>query len=212
MRNIIFDWSGTLINNRVAMYMAVKTIFSDYGKKLTYTEFRKEFKQPLYAFYRHHLPDSSEKEIKEKFLWYYSKEEKSKLFPGILSALRGLKKSSSLFVFSSHPIGVLEKEMKENGLMSLITHYQGDVREKKEELSDFVSKHNLRNEETCYVGDMTDDIEAARRSKIASIAVEWGYQKAEMLSSAHPNCTLHFTSQLSKLQELNGMQKHAGKE
>ncbi len=50
MRNVIFDWSGTLSND---IYKACMKVFEKLGlKKISFSEFKRNFLLPYMKFYR----------------------------------------------------------------------------------------------------------------------------------------------------------------
>lgn len=53
--------------------------------------------------------------------------------------------------------------------------------------------------ETCYVGDEVRDIEAARRARVTSVAVTWGFNSREILTRSQPDQLLDHPSQLLRL-------------
>ncbi len=202
MKNIIFDWSGTLIDNQHAMYRAVRRIFYDYKKDLSYKTFKEDFKQPFKIFYSKHLPGISQVKIKKKFIKYYLEEKTPGLITGIRKELIKLSKNNcKLFIFSSHPKKILEKEISKNGLVNIVEKYIGEVYDKKNSLKKFIKKNKLSLKNTYYVGDMVSDIVAAKIARVKSVAVLWGYQKKKTLKLENPSFILHSTKEISKFMK-----------
>ena len=57
IRNIIFDWSGTLVDDLPAVLDATNHVFAKYGvPPLTLDQFRAEFCLPFKGFYLRYLP------------------------------------------------------------------------------------------------------------------------------------------------------------
>ena len=57
IRNIIFDWSGTLVDDLPAVLRATNHVFVSAGKpELSLDQFRAEFCLPFQPFYDRHLP------------------------------------------------------------------------------------------------------------------------------------------------------------
>ncbi len=55
IRNIIFDWSGTLSNDLIPVYTATMNVFRKLGlKTLSLEEYKKEFTLPYIHFYHKH--------------------------------------------------------------------------------------------------------------------------------------------------------------
>lgn len=49
-----------------------------------------------------------------------------------------------------------------------------------------IKKHHLAKTEVIYVGDETRDIRSAKKSKVAAIAVTWGFQSESILRKHNP--------------------------
>ena len=60
IRNIIFDWSGTLVDDLPAVVEATNYVLTQAGRpEMTLDEFRAEFRLPFTLFYDKHVPDMS---------------------------------------------------------------------------------------------------------------------------------------------------------
>ena len=58
IRNIIFDWSGTLVNDLPGVWKATNHVLDQAGvQTLTLDEFRDEFQLPFTGFYERFTPD-----------------------------------------------------------------------------------------------------------------------------------------------------------
>ncbi|RME93068.1 MAG: HAD family hydrolase, partial [Verrucomicrobia bacterium] len=57
IRNIIFDWSGTLVDDLPAVLAATNAVFRQAGvPEMSLEEFRREFCLPFKKFYDRHVP------------------------------------------------------------------------------------------------------------------------------------------------------------
>src|SRR6267378_3400298 len=58
IRNILFDWSGTLVDDLPAVWRATNFVFSQAGvAAMTLEQFRAEFCLPFTTFYQRYTPD-----------------------------------------------------------------------------------------------------------------------------------------------------------
>jgi len=58
IRNIIFDWSGTLVDDLPAVLKASNFVLTQAGKEeMSLEQFRAEFSLPFTKFYDRHTPD-----------------------------------------------------------------------------------------------------------------------------------------------------------
>ena len=64
IRNVILDWSGTLVDDFNPVLEATNEIFKHYGKPtFTAEEFREKFYLPFPEFYKEYLPESALPEL-----------------------------------------------------------------------------------------------------------------------------------------------------
>ncbi|SVA93954.1 uncharacterized protein METZ01_LOCUS146808, partial [marine metagenome] len=74
IRNIIFDWSGTLVDDLPGVFKATNYILEQAGvATLTLAEFRAEFELPFTGFYDRFTPDVPLDQLEEWFHSYFGK-------------------------------------------------------------------------------------------------------------------------------------------
>src|SRR5881296_4499984 len=70
IRNIIFDWSGTLVDDLPAVWRATNCVFKQAGAaEMTLEQFRAEFYLPFKSFYSRHVPHVSLPQLEQ---WFHS--------------------------------------------------------------------------------------------------------------------------------------------
>ena len=68
IRNIIFDWSGTLVDDLPAVLAATNFVFESCGvERLSLETFRSEFCLPFKSFYERFVPDVPLAELERNF-------------------------------------------------------------------------------------------------------------------------------------------------
>src|SRR5580698_510310 len=68
IRNIIFDWSGTLVDDLPAVLQASNFVLKQAGRPaMSLDEFRAEFSLPFANFYGRHTPDVPMPQLEEWF-------------------------------------------------------------------------------------------------------------------------------------------------
>ena len=68
IRNLILDWSGTLVDDFTATLVATNAVFEAHGKPaFTADEFRRDFRLPYPEFYEEFLPEQSLDELEVLF-------------------------------------------------------------------------------------------------------------------------------------------------
>jgi len=189
IKNIIFDWSGTLSDDFVPVYTASMNVFKKLGlKTLSLEEFREEFTIPYMLFYRKFKKDADKEEMDRLFLLEINSVDEPKPFSDVKAILEFLKeKNIRLVVLSSHPQEKLKKEIRDYGFQKFFIEINGGVHNKVETITGIMERNGFEANETAYVGDMTHDIEAGKKAKVMTIAVSWGYQSREKLSGKKPD-------------------------
>jgi phosphoglycolate phosphatase-like HAD superfamily hydrolase len=66
-------------------------------------------------------------------------------------------------------------------------------------LKKVLKQENLAPENVFYVGDETRDIEAARKTQIASVAVTWGFNSQQILQTYHPDFLISHPQELLEI-------------
>lgn len=68
IKNIIFDWSGTLSDDLTPVYKVAMIIFDHWNTKRTSKEeFRREFRLPYMKFYNKYIPKINHKQQTQMF-------------------------------------------------------------------------------------------------------------------------------------------------
>jgi phosphoglycolate phosphatase len=68
IRNIIFDWSGTLVDDLPAVLKASNFVLTQAGKpEMSLEQFRAEFSLPFTKFYDRHTPDVPMPQLEDWF-------------------------------------------------------------------------------------------------------------------------------------------------
>jgi len=190
IKNIIFDWSGTLSNDLVPVYKSLMEVFKELGiKKMTLNEFQDNFSLPYVKFFNSYVKVSKEK-IDRLFLNHFSGDD-VKLFPNVKNTLDFLKnKNVKMVILSSHPQSKIEMEIKDYKLNRYFDEVVGGINDKRKIIIDLIERNNFKPKETIYVGDMVHDIMAGKEAHIKTVAITWGYNSKQRLLSANPDYTI----------------------
>jgi len=189
IKNVIFDWSGTLSNDIIPVYTATMKVFETLGlKALSLEEYKKEFMLPYMDFYKKFRKDLKKEKVNELFFNEINSVKEPKLFSEAKELLEYLKKRDiKMAILSSHPEEKLKKEIKEQAVKKFFKGIYGGVHNKVKTIKEIIKNENFKAKETAYVGDMTYDIEAGKKAKVIAIAVSWGYQNESKLLSKKPD-------------------------
>ena len=193
IRNIIFDWSGTLVDDLPPVIEATNAVLTHYGKPvMDRPTFLREFCLPFMLFYERVLPGVPLDELDEVFIRAF---EASKLPATILPHAKDFlefcrQRGCRMFVLSS----ALEKQLREQGraagIHDFFEHIYAGVLDKREKIGEILASNELRPEETAFIGDMEHDIATARSAGLLSVAVLTGYDSREELTASGPDITV----------------------
>lgn len=189
IKNIIFDWSGTLSDDLTPVYKAAMNVFKILGiKVLSLEEYKKEFILPYMEFYKKFKENVDKEEVDKLFFEEINSVGEPKPFPEAREILDCLhKKGIKIVVLSSHPQKKLEKEMENYEFRRYFLDIVGSVHDKTKTIIEIIKRDKFNPKETIYVGDMGHDIEAGKKAKVKTIAVCWGYKTKEDLKKAKPD-------------------------
>ena len=192
-KNLIFDWSGTLVDDMGPVIEATNAVLGKYGIAPYDREgFRRGFRLPYSEFYAEILPGVSLEELESHFRPAFDAAVTPvTVLPHAREKLewahaRGLR----MFVLTSMDADAFLRQLHEFRMEDFFEKTYAGVLDKRELIDFIIETHRLDREETAFVGDMTHDIETARHGGISSIAVLTGYHHAEVLAAVRPDITV----------------------
>lgn len=205
IKNFIFDWSGTLSDDYSIVYDVSMMIF-DYFRipHISKEQYRKEFKLPYMDFWNMYLPElgiEEERKLFDKcYAEYFDKHGHPKPIPGSIDIITKMyEKGYRLYVLSSCTQVNLEAEAEHYGVRECFDGLYGSVHNKTVAMQQIIESLALKPEETTYIGDMTHDIESARKNNVLAVAVLTGYQNKETLEKESPDMILESVEELNNL-------------
>ena len=192
-RNLIFDWSGTLVDDLGPVIEATNAVLAKYEiAALDREQFRRAFRLPYQDFYAEQLPGIPLEELEAHFRPAFD----AAITPVTVlpHAREKLEWCTALgiraFVLTSMDTLAFERQMDNFGLRHHFEATYSGVLDKREIIHQILKTHDLNPAETAFVGDMTHDVETARHGGISSIAVLTGYNHAEILAAVRPDITV----------------------
>ncbi len=191
--NLIFDWSGTLVDDLGPVIEATNAVLMKYDvAPLDREGFRRRFRLPYREFYTEVLPHIPLEELEAHFRPAFD----AALTPVTVlpHAREKLEWCAALgirtFVLTSMDTDAFERQMDAFGFRGLFEATYSGVLDKREVIHRILEIHGLDPAETAFVGDMTHDVETARHGGVASIAVLTGYNHPELLAEVRPDLTV----------------------
>lgn len=198
---IIFDLDGTIADSMKSIILIMNRLSDEYHfKKIRIGEkdilrnktTRKAFKDLGITIFK--LPFIVRK-IRSELI---KEIENLKPIKNIGKVLVKLKRSGYILgILTSNSEENVRKFIEKNKLSIFDFIYSGSsIFGKSKILKSCIQTRKLSNKDVIYVGDETRDIEAAKKLKITSIAVSWGFNKREILASQNPDYLIDRPSEL----------------
>jgi phosphoglycolate phosphatase-like HAD superfamily hydrolase/ADP-ribose pyrophosphatase YjhB (NUDIX family) len=215
IRNIIFDWSGTLVDDLPAVLKASNFVLTQSGKPaMSLAEFRQEFQLPFTRFYDRHTPDVPMAQLEE---WFHAEFRQSQDSVTELPHARAFLEFCRAnrvrtFLLSTVHGDHFKTQCRGNGFDRYIDKPYTDVWDKREKIHEILRENNLRPDETLFIGDMEHDIATAKHGGVHSCAVLTGYNTLDQLRAAGPDVIVEHLSELRTVLEKNDfhLQPQAG--
>jgi phosphoglycolate phosphatase len=205
LRNLIFDWSGTLADDLSPVADATNLIFRHYGKpELLLEEFRERFRLPFDSFYEELLPEVAPVELDALFHAHFiDRQEAIILLPHALEFLSFCQATRRrVFLLSTIKASHFAEQSARLGVAHFFEQAYVGVVDKREWIAQVLADHDLKPNETAFIGDMVHDVEAARHGGVMAIATLTGFDSREKLSRVNPEVMVRDLGELQKLLEV----------
>jgi len=102
------------------------------------------------------------------------------LYDGVAEALKRMAENHSLFIVSNCQDGYIESFLTYNKFGDLFTDFESYGRTKKpkaENIKLIMERHDLKPENTIYIGDTQTDYDSAKSNDLSFIFCEYGFGK-----------------------------------
>lgn len=200
IKNIIFDWSGCLVNDLERCYEASMYCLEKLGiKRISLEEYREVFTLPYMDFYRKYT-DAPQEELDKYFIEYLENSKEPELYPTTIEVLDYLRdKRIKIALLSSHPQKEIIKEMDKFGIREYFIDIEGSVLDKTKVINEIMQRNGFDKKETAYAGDMVHDINAGREAGVIMISIYWGYQSKEKLETKKPDYLISDLKEIKKI-------------
>jgi len=201
-RNIIFDWSGTLVDDLPPVLEATNAVMRAFGRaELSREEFRAQFRLPFLHWYEEVLPGVTPEALDRVFLAAFAaSREPVTVLPHAREFLECCAAAGTrMFVLSSAPQYAVEEQAAALGLRHYFEHLYAGVRDKRERIAAILRERALEAGHTLLIGDMRHDIHTARAGGIPAVAVLTGYEFPHVVAEAEPDLTVNDLAELRAL-------------
>ena len=202
IRNIIFDWSGTLVDDLPAVLQASNYVLTQAGKPaMSLDRFRAEFSLPFTKFYDRHTPHVPMAQLEE---WFHAEFKRAQGSVQELPHARAFlefcrEQKFRTFLLSTVHADHFKVQCAVTGFDVFLDKPYTDVWDKREKIHEILRENHLKPEETIFIGDMEHDIATARHGGIQSVAVLTGYNTLDQLRAAGPDVIVEHLTELRKI-------------
>jgi phosphoglycolate phosphatase len=204
IRNIILDWSGTLVDDLPAVWKATNYVMRQARcAELTLEQFRAEFCLPFTRFYDRHVPRVPVPQLE---IWFHAEFRRAQDSVCALPHARQFLEFCRSRRFRTFLLSAVHRDhfavqCAATGLGGFFEKPYIEVHDKRKKIGDILLENQLRAQETMFVGDMEHDIETARLGGVHSCAVLTGYNTLEQLRAASPDLIVEHLGELRELFE-----------
>jgi phosphoglycolate phosphatase-like HAD superfamily hydrolase/ADP-ribose pyrophosphatase YjhB (NUDIX family) len=206
IRNVIFDWSGTLVDDLPAVWRASNHALQQAGvPAMPLEDFRREFRLPARDFYMERVPTESLPELERWFLEGFNLVQDTVTpLPHAREFLEFCRQQGlRTFLLSAvHPALFAEQE-KTSGFGPFLDKTYLGAQNKKDLIGQILRENELDPEQTVFIGDMQHDIETAHHGGVKSVGVLTGYDSLDKLRESKPHLIVEHLSELRRHLETN---------
>ena len=202
IHNIIFDWSGTLVDDLPAVWQATNYVLAQAERpEMSLEQFRAEFCLPFTIFYERHTPHVPLAQLEN---WFHSRFRQVQDSVCELPHARDFlefcrRRSLRTFLLSTVHADHFAVQAALTGFQRYIERPYVAVRDKRQKIHEVLEENELEPGATLFVGDMQHDIETAKHGGIHSCAVLTGYNTLEQLRAAGPDLIVEHLGELQQI-------------
>jgi dihydroneopterin aldolase len=207
IKNIILDWSGTVVDDLDAVLKATNSVLKDFGRpSVTKEEYCREFVLPFAKFYDRLLPGIPLARIDAVYHRFFTPyRDQIGLLPGVAEFCAfAVKTGRRLFVLSTIKESHFEYQATRHGIRAFFTRAYVGITDKEKVIHSLLAENDLNPAETLLAGDMVHDMEAARQGGVMAAAVLTGFDPVERLAASQPDLIIRNMGSLQRVLETTG--------
>src|SRR5271163_4073574 len=209
IQNIIFDWSGTLVDDLPAVLAATNFVFAQHGlEKMSLDKFRAEFCLPFKNFYDRFAPGVPIARLEESFHSHFSQvQDEVTELPHAREFLVFCRKHKiRTFLLSTVSLHYFTRQASANGFDKFIDRPYLGVWDKRAKIAELLAENQLAPAQTIFIGDMQHDIETAKFGGVGSCAVLTGYNRLDQLRASKPDVIVEHLGELRQILQRQKME------
>lgn len=202
IRNIIFDWSGTLADDLGLVLRATNHVFEHVGRPpISEEEFRREFALPFQNFYERYLPGVEIDKLDLVFHAHFRQaHDQVEMLPHAREFLDFCRRHGvRMFILSTIFKDHFQALVRRHSLEGYFEKTYLEIMDKRAVISRVIEENGLTASETLFIGDMQHDIEAAQTGSVYSCGVLTGFNRRHQLEASNPTLIVDHLGQLAQL-------------
>ena len=214
IRNIFFDWNGTILDDVDLSYELLIELCRIYHvKEISMEEYKKIFSFPVKTYYEKLGFDFNKinyQEVARYFIGQYDSRwrKETKIFKGFKKTVRKLKKDGyKIYILTASEENLLKSQLKKFHIDEYIDgytaanniHAHGKIEYGKEYLK---AKH-LIPEKSILIGDTSYDNTVAKEIGMQSMLISHGHNDQETLEKTGAFVAKDFDEMYKKIKEIN---------
>ena len=208
IRNVIFDWSGTLVDDLPAVWRASNHALEQAGvPAMPLEQFRREFRLPARDFYVERVPKEALPDLERWFLDGFRQVQDSVTpLPHARDFLEFCRERNlRTFLLSAVHPALFAHQERASGFVGLLDRTYLGAHDKKDLIHRILEENALDPAQTIFIGDMRHDIETAHHGGVQAVGVLTGYDNLDKLREAKPHLIVEHLSELRRHLEDNGL-------
>lgn len=202
IRNVIFDWSGTLVDDLPAVWRATNYVLAQAERaEMTLEQFRAEFCLPFTGFYDRHVPHIPLPQLEAWFHGRFRQVQDSVCpLPHAQEFLDFCRANGlRMFLLSTIHRDHFAVQSTVTGFGQYLEKAYVNIWDKRKKIHEILAENQLTPAETVFIGDMQHDIETAKHGGIHSCAVLTGYNTLQQLRAVEPDLIVEHLGELREI-------------
>ena len=202
IRNVIFDWSGTLVDDLPAVWRATNYVLTQAGRtEMSLEQFRAEFCLPFTNLYDRYVPHIPLPQLEDWFHTRFRQVQDSVCeLPHARAFLEFCRQHKlRTFLLSSVHRDHFAVQAEVTGFGEFLEKAYVGIWDKRKKIHEILQENRLDPVETLFIGDMQHDIETAKHGGIQSCAVLTGYNTLQQLRLAEPDLIVEHLGELREI-------------
>jgi phosphoglycolate phosphatase len=199
----IFDWSGTISDDRHPVYLANQRMSDHWGiARITFDQWLPKTAMTVVEYFRDAGVEATDEEIFALYERTYNDIMHEHALPHayadakpVLTSIKS--KNKPMTVVSAHPTENLIREAVRYELREFFDEMVGSAREKSSHIRDLMKTYDADPSRTLYIGDTIQDIRHAKAAGVLMAAMTTGYHTPEVLAVENPDAIFDSLTELS---------------